>query len=93
MEYIDGKILTKTGFQKGYIIVSENQIQDIQFGTCPKSSKLKGLITPSFVNMHTHLGDAFIANKPIELPHDIQQLVAPPDGLKHRLLKTSSSDS
>ena len=92
MKYIAGRILTDAGFKRGYIKVSMNKIIEMNFGSCPKTPDLRGLITPSFVNMHTHLGDAFISQKNINLPHDIMKLVAPPDGLKHQLLKKSTDD-
>jgi len=92
MKYIAGRILTDAGFKKGYIKVSMNKIIEMNFGSCPKTPDLRGLITPSFVNMHTHLGDAFISQKNIILPHDIMKLVAPPGGIKHQLLKKSTDD-
>jgi cytosine/adenosine deaminase-related metal-dependent hydrolase len=52
----------------------------------------KGLIVPSFINAHTHIGDSFIKNKNIELPKDVEKLVGPPDGLKHRMLKEASDE-
>jgi len=50
------------------------------------------LIVPSFVNAHTHIGDSFIREKNINLPTDIEKLVAPPDGLKHKLLSEASDE-
>jgi cytosine/adenosine deaminase-related metal-dependent hydrolase len=50
----------------------------------------KGLIVPTFVNAHTHLGDSFIRGKNLELPKSIEKLVAPPDGLKFKLLMKAS---
>jgi len=90
MKYIEGKIFTESGFKKGYLSVSESKILEISFGNCSKRTYLKGLIIPSLINMHTHLGDAFISKKDIALPHDIMSLVAPPDGLKYKLLENSS---
>jgi cytosine/adenosine deaminase-related metal-dependent hydrolase len=90
MKYISGKIFTKNGFKKGYIKHSGNRIIEINLGSCPKTAEMKGIITPTFVNMHTHIGDAFIKKKNIKLPHDIVKLVAPPNGIKHQLLGASS---
>lgn len=42
-------------------------------------------ICPSFFNAHTHLGDAIAMDAPSH--GDLAWLVAPPDGLKHRLLR------
>ena len=41
-------------------------------------------ICPSFFNAHTHLGDTIAMDAPAD--GDLASLVAPPDGLKHRLL-------
>jgi len=42
-----------------------------------------GLIIPGLWNAHTHLGDAVVTQ---ELKGTIEELVAPPHGLKHRVL-------
>jgi len=42
-----------------------------------------GLIIPGLWNAHTHLGDAVVTQ---ELRGTIEELVAPPHGLKHRVL-------
>src|SRR3972149_6618290 len=42
-----------------------------------------GLIIPALWNAHTHLGDAVVTQ---ELKGTIEDLVAPPHGLKHRVL-------
>ncbi|MEN6342560.1 MAG: amidohydrolase family protein [Methanospirillum sp.] len=45
-------------------------------------------ICPSFFNAHTHLGDTIAMDAPAR--GDLASLVAPPDGLKHRLLGAAS---
>jgi cytosine/adenosine deaminase-related metal-dependent hydrolase len=45
-------------------------------------------ICPSFFNAHTHLGDTIAMDSRVD--GDLAFLVAPPDGLKHRLLAASS---
>lgn len=89
---IAGRILTENGLKKGYITCTGSTIHSLEFGSCPITPDQKGIITPTFVNMHTHLGDAFIAEKHIPLPHDIMQLVAPPDGIKHQQLNNSTDE-
>ncbi len=42
-----------------------------------------GLILPGLWNAHTHLGDAVVTQ---ELRGTLEELVAPPNGLKHRVL-------
>ena len=62
----------------------------VEKGTSPKKPICKGLIVPTFVNAHTHIGDSFIKKKHIKLPRNIEELVGPPNGLKHRLLNVAS---
>ncbi len=87
MEYVSGKILTKNGFEKGYLGFNKKQIVEKEKNKPPKKPISKGLIVPCFVNMHTHIGDSFIKEKNVKLPKDVKKLVAPPDGIKHQMLK------
>ena len=90
MEFVSGEVLTKNGFQKGYIGFEKRKIIETGKGKSPKKPVAKGLIVPSFVNAHTHIGDSFIKKRKIKLPRDVEKLVAPPDGLKHKLLKQAT---
>ncbi|HDQ15521.1 MAG TPA: N-ethylammeline chlorohydrolase [Bacteroidetes bacterium] len=92
MKFVSGEILTEDGFQKGYLGFQRNKIVEVGKGSCPEKPVAKGLIVPTFVNMHTHLGDSFIKYKNIELPRNIEKLVAPPNGLKYKLLKEASEN-
>jgi len=92
MDYFSGEVLTEKGFRKGYLGIENNKILDYGRGNPPKKPKYKGLIVPTFVNAHTHIGDSFIRNKNLELPKDIKKLVAPPDGLKHKLFSKTDQD-
>ena len=92
MDYVSGKILTVEGFYKGYLGFEKHIIVEIGKGIAPKKPIYKGLIVPTFINAHTHIGDSFIRKKNVDLPRDINELVAPPDGLKHRLLNRASNE-
>lgn len=48
------------------------------------------IIVPAFVNAHTHIGDSIAKEAGRGLT--LEELVAPPDGLKHRLLRESSRE-
>ncbi|QSG02590.1 Cytosine deaminase or related metal-dependent hydrolase [Natranaeroarchaeum sulfidigenes] len=48
------------------------------------------IVLPAFVNAHTHLGDSIAKEAGGGL--SLEELVAPPDGLKHRLLGAASRD-
>jgi cytosine/adenosine deaminase-related metal-dependent hydrolase len=90
MDYVSGEILTEYGLQKGYLGFEKNKIIESGKGLSPKKPICKGLIVPTFVNAHTHIGDSFIRKKEIKLPKNVEALVAPPHGLKHRLLNEAS---
>ena len=90
MEFVSGEVLTKNGFQKGYFGFEKGNIVDIGLGICPKKPVVKGLIVPSLINAHTHIGDSFIRKKKLKLPKNVKKLVAPPDGLKHKMLEETS---
>ena len=91
MKYIQGEILTKDGFINGYLECDNDHVSsDIRKGTPPKKPFVQGIILPSCVNAHTHIGDSFIRLKHLDLPHDVKELVGPPLGLKHRLLKEAT---
>ena len=91
MKKVHGAILTETGFKKGYVEIHEQNhaILHIKKESIEKESCL---IIPSILNAHTHIGDTFIREKNITLPRDIEKLVAPPEGLKHKLLKTTNQE-
>jgi len=91
MNYIQGEIFTPEGFFTGYLCLEQGgSVSDIRKGTAPEKPLVSGLIIPSCINAHTHLGDSFIRYQHLQLPHTVQDLVAPPEGLKHRLLKEAS---
>ncbi len=92
MQYVSGEILTKDGIKKGYIGFEKGKILETGVGKPSKKPLCKGLIVPSFVNSHTHIGDSFVRDKNIKLPKSIEKLVAPPNGLKHKLLKKATED-
>lgn len=91
MTYVQGDILTKDGLVTGYLECDKDKkISEIQKGTPPEKPIAKGLIIPSCINAHTHLGDSFIRFKQLDLPHNVKDLVAPPAGLKYQLLKEAT---
>jgi len=50
------------------------------------------LILPVAVNCHTHVGDYCLRGK-IDLRRKLEDIVRPPDGLKHRLLSETDEDT
>ena len=71
----------------GYVVVSGTKIKEVGFERC--DADIKGLVCPAFVNAHTHLGDSIVKD-PAFMP--LVDLVAPPNGLKHRILNSASPD-
>jgi cytosine/adenosine deaminase-related metal-dependent hydrolase len=91
MKYVQGEILTKDGLITGYLGFEQGrQLEGVRKGSPPEKPVAKGLILPTCINAHTHLGDSFIRFKHLKLPCNVKDLVAPPIGLKHRLLKEAS---
>jgi len=74
---------------EGYICINNGIITEIgEERTCSSN-----IIAPCFVNAHTHLGDSVFKDPPLgkvsgfRTQKDLDSLVKPPDGLKHRILK------
>lgn len=74
--------------REGYVVISGSKIKEVGFERC--DADISGLICPAFVNAHTHLGDSIVKDPPF-MP--LVELVAPPDGLKHRILNAASPDA
>ncbi|MFA4955850.1 MAG: amidohydrolase family protein [Candidatus Methanoperedens sp.] len=70
----------------GYITIENGLIKNVEESTVATDV----IIAPCFVNAHTHIGDSVIKDPPF-MP--LAELVQPPNGLKHRILRqTSNSD-
>ncbi|ELZ04339.1 amidohydrolase family protein [Natrialba aegyptia] len=68
------------------VIDDEGRIEAIE----EESVDSDDIILPAFVNAHTHIGDSIAKEAGGGL--SLEELVAPPDGLKHRLLRAASRD-
>ncbi len=88
MRLIQGDLIADSGVRPAYLEIEERTVR-LHEGTSPQAAEKAGFIITGLVNAHTHLGDAFIRHRGIELPHDVKALVGPPDGLKHRLLRSA----
>ncbi|MEM4308881.1 MAG: amidohydrolase family protein [Thermoplasmata archaeon] len=81
---IGGMIYEGNGkFFRGYIKMKENEIVEVNTGSSP-SEDYTGVVIPKFVNAHTHIGDAIVEQEP---KGTLEALVAPPNGLKFRMLR------
>jgi cytosine/adenosine deaminase-related metal-dependent hydrolase len=79
---VEGTILRGRSFEpiEGRVVVEDGTIQAIE----EAEARSDDIIVPAFVNAHTHIGDSIAKEAGEGLT--LEELVAPPDGLKHRLL-------
>ncbi len=80
--------------EKIYFSVSDEGIIKEISKEPPKNSSMiefkDALIVPGLINAHVHVGDSFAKDKGINLP--LPEVVEPPNGLKHRLLRETSKE-
>lgn len=88
MRYVTGQIYHGGEFTEGYFGFEDGIIKETGEGL-KKDTLAKGIIIPTFTNAHTHIGDAVIMD---EVQGGIREIVAPPDGLKHRILRDTSQE-
>ena len=86
--HIEGTILVGTEFDpvEGRVVVADGEIVRIE----ETETDSDAVVLPAFVNAHTHIGDSIAKEAGAGLSLD--ELVAPPDGLKHRLLRAASHE-
>jgi cytosine/adenosine deaminase-related metal-dependent hydrolase len=83
MELASGKLLTSDGFIDGHVEFESGVVKRVGEGTS-KMATAKGVIVPTLINCHTHIADHVV---PVDTRLSLEDLVAPPNGLKHRILK------
>lgn len=76
-------------FVEGWIGVEAGRIAAVGSGAPPQAADVVGVLVPSLVNAHTHLADR-VARGRIPEGISLEALVAPPHGLKHKLLAEAS---
>jgi cytosine/adenosine deaminase-related metal-dependent hydrolase len=74
---------------RGYIIVDGGKIREINSGSSGVSGKKINakhcLAIPGLINAHTHVGDSIA--KEAGLGKTLFELVTPPSGFKHKMLR------
>jgi cytosine/adenosine deaminase-related metal-dependent hydrolase len=88
MIYVAGQIYQNGEFIQGYMGIEDGIIKDFGEGETKKAD-FRGIIVPTFVNSHTHIADSVVSE---EIKGGIEDVVAPPNGLKHRILRATSSE-
>ncbi len=90
---ISGKIIygPEAEVIEGYIVIEDGIIKEVH----EKKNDSQIIIAPCFVNAHTHIADS-VCKDPVlgetvghYVKRDLDQLVKPPDGLKHRILNST----
>ena len=89
---VEGAILDVDGARPAYVRFRDGRVVEVgQPGTDStrgRERRIRGIVIPSPVNGHTHLGDAVSVREPP--PGPIARLVRPPHGYKFRLLANAS---
>jgi len=89
MDRVTGWFYDGHRFRDGTIGWEDGVIVEARSGRA-RNAIAEGLIIPGLWNAHTHLGDAVVTR---ELRGTIEDLVAPPHGLKHRILAKAKDDA
>lgn len=89
MKYVSGSIFSENKFIGGSVGFEDGVIKEIRKDYV-KNPMAKGAIIPCFCNSHTHIGDAFLGDV---AEGTLEELVAPPNGLKHRMLREASDET
>jgi cytosine/adenosine deaminase-related metal-dependent hydrolase len=89
---VEGALLDADGSRPGYALFRGGTLVETgSLGTAsaaPGIRRVRGIVVPSPVNGHTHLGDAVATREPPNVP--IAEMVRPPDGYKFRLLRSTT---
>ncbi|MGD0818048.1 MAG: amidohydrolase family protein [Methanomassiliicoccales archaeon] len=87
MELVSGKLLTSDGFIDAHVEFENGVVKHVGDGPAIGATA-EGVIVPTFINSHTHIADFVV---PVDTRLSLEELVAPPHGLKHRMLSSISA--
>ena len=85
---VEGTVLRGRAFEpvEGRVVIEDGEIASIEEAATDSDR----IVIPAFVNAHTHIGDSIAKEAGEGL--SLEELVAPPDGLKHQLLRAADRD-
>ncbi len=86
---ISGEIWDGEHFEDGYVVIENGIVKDVVFGETYKDPVAEGMILPGLVDYHTHIADAGLR---LDRKYSLEELVAPPNGLKHRYLRDADEE-
>jgi cytosine/adenosine deaminase-related metal-dependent hydrolase len=89
MEYLYGHVFDGTCFTEGFVGIEDGIVRELGDGRPPARPMAEGVITPGLVNAHTHSADGLVT---FDGTPKLEDLVMPPNGLKHRYLMSASDD-
>ena len=87
MTELSGHIWNGDGFEEGTVRIENGVVTEVEYGKMTSSGCCT--IMPGLVDGHTHVADAGLR---IDRKYTLEELVAPPNGLKHRYLKEISRE-
>jgi cytosine/adenosine deaminase-related metal-dependent hydrolase len=88
VQRVSGWFYDGRGFRSGTVGWEDDVVVEVRAGRA-RDALAQGLILPGLWNAHTHLGDAVVTQ---ELKGTLEDLVAPPHGLKHRVLAKAKDE-
>jgi cytosine/adenosine deaminase-related metal-dependent hydrolase len=85
---VEGTILVGPDLEamEGHVVLEDGEIVAVERNATDSDA----IVCPAFVNAHTHVADAIVKEAGRGL--DLEALVAPPDGLKHRRLREADRE-
>ena len=80
---IYGNIMLRRDFFSGTVEIEDGRL--LSFSNKKEEYDFKGTVIPTFINMHTHIGDFYYSQEPRGSLED----VVGPGGLKHKILRNT----
>jgi cytosine/adenosine deaminase-related metal-dependent hydrolase len=91
---VEGALIDAEGARRGYARFRGGRLVEVgatgTASTRGRDRKVHGIVLPRPVNAHTHLGDAAFLREPP--PGPVSRIVAPPHGIKFRVLSETSPE-